>query len=291
MDIRKETDCWHTRSFCWEMFFVLPWTSWRVPLGHWHLLTSWQTTWKTSKVSDYPMSSEKYIRHHKRCMWVHKSNNLSLWFGRSEYMPAYLLNLCKCGPGFLPLCNCNIEIWFGSSIPSGAQQMWDLVWTPKTKLRWSWWWHHPAFSGANPTECYLKRSRGRYGFTCSRVSTEICPKDWESRSIFVYDSLFVPFGWAFEQPIIGYFGHPLLFMVPDVEETREDFWHQFVGMARRVFLKGGRQVICAWWIYSMQLNHQNHSSSTHHIAIWNHLEPLWTHLWIHQASLICCPIV
>lgn len=26
-----------------------------------------------------------------------------------------------------------------------------------------------------------------------------------------------------------------------------------------------------------------------HIAIWNHLEPLRTHLWIHQASLICCP--
>lgn len=41
------------------------------------------------------------------------------------------------------------------------------------------------------------------------------------------------------KPIIGYFGHPLLFMVPDVEETREDFWHQFVGMARRAFFKGG----------------------------------------------------
>ena len=120
MDIRKETDCWHTRSFCWEMFFVLPWTSWRVPLGHWHLSTSWRTTWKTSKASDYPMSSEKYIIHQKGCMWVHKSNNLSLWFGRLEYMLVYLLNLCKCGPGFLPLCNCNIEIWFGSSIPSGC---------------------------------------------------------------------------------------------------------------------------------------------------------------------------
>ena len=35
-----------------------------------------------------------------------------------------------------------------------------------------------------------------------------------------------------DKPIIGYFGHPLLFMVPDVEETREDFWQSFVGMAR-----------------------------------------------------------
>ena len=44
------------------------------------------------------------------------------------------------------------------------------------------------------------------------------------------------------KPIIGYFGHPLLFMVPDVEETREDFWHQFVGMARRPSF--GDHVIC-----------------------------------------------
>ena len=35
-----------------------------------------------------------------------------------------------------------------------------------------------------------------------------------------------------DKPIIGYFEHPLLFMVPDVEETREDFWQSFVGMAR-----------------------------------------------------------
>eukprot|EP00435_Cladocopium_sp_Y103_P052370 s1907_g16.t1 len=35
-----------------------------------------------------------------------------------------------------------------------------------------------------------------------------------------------------DKPIIGYFGHPLLFMVPDLKETREDFWQSFVGMAR-----------------------------------------------------------
>ena len=43
-----------------------------------------------------------------------------------------------------------------------------------------------------------------------------------------------------DKPIIGYFGHPLLFMVPDVEETREDFWQSFVGMARsRLFFGWG----------------------------------------------------
>ena len=38
-----------------------------------------------------------------------------------------------------------------------------------------------------------------------------------------------------DTPIVGYFGHPLLFMVPDVAETREDFWSKFMWMARTDF--------------------------------------------------------
>ena len=34
------------------------------------------------------------------------------------------------------------------------------------------------------------------------------------------------------KPIVGYFGHPLLFMVPDSPDTRDNFWRSFQGMAR-----------------------------------------------------------
>ena len=171
--------------------------------------------------------------------------------------------------------------------------MWDLVWTPKTKLWWSWWWHHPAFSWANPTECYLKRSCGRYGFTCSRVSTEICPKDWESRSIFVYNSLFVPFGWAFEQTHHWILWTSLALHGPWCgRDARRLLASVRWNGQESFFLK-----VVTWWFARDESIHLFNATQSpkiiphRHIAIWNHLEPLRTHLWIHQASLICCPIV
>ncbi|CAJ1381178.1 unnamed protein product [Effrenium voratum] len=37
---------------------------------------------------------------------------------------------------------------------------------------------------------------------------------------------------ALDVPTLGYFGHPLLFMVPDDHVVRESFWAKFMGMAR-----------------------------------------------------------